>query len=208
MIKKAVSWWTSVVDELRPGNQFLRINLHPRPNLQFISSGQRLSEVVGFNLTILRLKKEDDRGNFLRAEDIRETIIQTTINKTLECSYNDCQEIRAVRFRITKPGDYFIRLDFNKSEVSRVASIIEVTGVTMSFANAVGGGIVKIIMFLYAVIDFVMLVFNFHRKRKELQTRERILSFEQRYMLLLSFSMIMFFDPIAIWHAFAPTPFT
>ena len=158
----------------------------------------------------MKLEK-NSLGGPVNSGAIDDIVVHSVGNQSIECSSAGCTNFTVVRFRVQEKGDYYIRLDWGFTSTQELpVSKLQFTGYTMNFGNAIATGIVKIFLLVYTIVDFAFYCCNLRRAkiRANEQRKSFTLTFEQKFLVLLNVAMLLFFDPIGIAHAFAPTVFT
>jgi tRNA U55 pseudouridine synthase TruB len=164
-----------------------------------------LSQDMNYTATVYKLKR-DSVGKIF-SEDLVESIVaQHESLQSIQCARDSCEKIRALRFKIDSPGDYLMHLDLDTKNVRRYTKGFQFNGRMNNYYKALAEGIVKILLFIYILVDFGLYGSNIYKMRK--QDSNTRLSFEQKYLFLLNISMVMYFDPVFILHSFKPSVFT
>ncbi len=148
--------------------------------------------------------KKDRQIRFSK-EDAFEVYRNTTANKTLQCSGVRCKTIRALRMGIERPGSYFMVLQFNLSQdVHDNIQAFEFSARTLSSDFSYLSIAVKLVLLVASVVNAVLFYLDMRRAER---LRVELL-FEQSFLKYLNLALVMFFDPVNIYHSYRSSSFT
>lgn len=148
-------------------------------------------------VSIFRIREDPDSPS--RSNEVHEFQ-----NHTISCTQEGCSSFQLFFLKINEPGDYYYTLEFGYGSQPLNESpfeYIEFEGKTLNRQYIVLAMIVRAVLFLAAIANFIL----FYCNLKQMQFSS--LCFEQRFIFVLNALLIMFFDPIAILQVLFPTKF-
>lgn len=158
-----------------------------------------------YNVTVAKLRP-DSLNKAYDISLIEKLISEHETHRPVTCNMDSCEEKYISVFRVEEKGDYLVRFEFDTKNITRYAESLTFKGVTKNYYESIAEGIIKIILFLYCLIDFGLYLFNLYKARKAM--KDLRLSFEQKFIFLLNIALIMYIDPVSIAHSFKPSAFT
>ena len=138
--------------------------------------------------------------------DVEEVIfLNSTANKSINCNKGDCKEFSILRFRIPKPGDYFMEVKFNLTQ--EVVDSLDGLGMRAQTINPDYSLLAIFSKTVLLVASIASSLFYYHDMRKVKSLPDPYI-WEQKYLPYLSVALVMFFDPVNILNTYSPTVFT
>ena len=146
-----------------------------------------------------------DRQNRFHPDDALEVHSNSTANRSLICYGSHCKSMFALRMSIDRPGSYFIVMQFNVTqEVHDMVQSFEFSGRTLNPDFAYLSVAVKCVLFLASLLNAVL----FFRDLRVASLLRIEPVFEQTFLKYLNLALVMFFDPVNIYHSYRSTFFT
>ena len=203
------SKWVGAVEDLSPANQFVDLRVKPMANILSLTADTGrvgLSEFkthLAYNITVYRMKKE--RQNRFNKDDVVEVYRNTTANKSLSCLGSDCRELVALRLGIDHVGSYFMVLQFNVTQdIHDNIQTFVFSAQTLNPDYAYLAVAVKVVLFIASVINALLFFLDLYRAKRLHVTPV----FEQTFLKYLNIALVMFFDPVNIFHSVRSSTFT
>lgn len=125
-------------------------------------------------------------------------------NHTLSCKGSTCDAFQLFFLKINEAGDYYYTVEFSqggKTMNEGPFEYMEFEGRTLNKQYIVLALIVRSVLFLAAIFNFLLFYCNLRRMQFASTC------FEQRFVFVLNALLIMFFDPISILQYLFPTKF-
>lgn len=156
-----------------------------------------------YNITVYRMKNE--RQNRFNVDDVLEVYRNSTANRSFKCRRSNCKSLFVLRMGIERSGSYFMVLQFNiTQEIHDNVQSFEFSARTLNQEYTYLSVAVKCVLFIASVVNAVLFFLD-QRQARRLHIEP---VFEQSFLKYLNFALVMFFDPVNIYHSYRSSVFT